>query len=192
MLQSKIRQIQGYQNDLVRILDKKSDLNKKLADKRYKLSDATLKLQKEEQMEAKKSEKANKDILRSYEQRIDNLTNQLIQENNNQLKNRSQSLYSDSNSEQYDVFISHASEDKESFVDEFCELLQKLGIKVWYDSISIKWGDSLRAKIDDGLRNSKFGVVVISPAYISKGWTQYELDGLFQQEMTGGKTVLPL
>ena len=63
----------------------------------------------------------------------------------------------------------------------------KYGFKVWYDALSIEWGDSLRAKIDAGLRKSRFGIVVISRHYIRKGWTQYELDGLFQKEMTSGR-----
>ena len=58
--------------------------------------------------------------------------------------------------------------------------------------MSIKWGDSLRSKIDEGLRKSRFGIVILSNDYIRKGWTQYELDGLFQREMTGGKTILPI
>lgn len=192
MLQSKTRQMQGYQNDLVNILSKKSDLNKKLADKRSKLSDATLKLQKEEQQEAKKMAKANRDIMKNYESKINSLTSQLEQENIARIKQKDNSLYSDINDEVYDVFVSHASEDKEDFVDEFCSKLNALNIKVWYDTMSIKWGDSLRTKIDDGLRNSKYGVVVISPSFINKGWTQYELEGLFQIEMTGGKTILPI
>jgi hypothetical protein len=103
-------------------------------------------------------------------------------------------LYLDefSSVEQYDVFISHASEDKESFVVEFAEELSRRGVKVWIDDIAIAWGDSLRAKIDNGLRNSRFGIVVISRHYIRKGWTNYELDGLFEREMSGGKVILPI
>jgi hypothetical protein len=56
----------------------------------------------------------------------------------------------------------------------------------------MSWGDSLRSKIDNGLKRSKFGIVVLSKDYIQKGWTQYELDGLFQREMTGGKIILPI
>ena len=58
----------------------------------------------------------------------------------------------------------------------------------------IKWGDSMRSKIDDGLRKSKFGVVVLSPDYIKDGkyWTKTELDGLFQIESVNGKMLLPV
>jgi len=95
---------------------------------------------------------------------------------------------------EYDVFVSHAWEDKESFADEFVKELRNLGAKVWYDTTQMKWGDSMRAKIDDGLKKSRFGVVVLSPNYIAehKYWTKTELDGLFQMESINGKTLLPI
>ncbi|HBC95072.1 MAG TPA: hypothetical protein DCZ10_19815 [Pelotomaculum sp.] len=65
--------------------------------------------------------------------------------------------------------MSHASEDKAEFVDALCKELENSGVRVWYDVLSIGWGDSLRAKIDDGLKKSKFGIVVLSKDYIRKG-----------------------
>lgn len=52
----------------------------------------------------------------------------------------------------------------------------------------------MREKIDNGLKKSKFGVVVLSPDYIKEGkyWTKTELDGLFQMESVNGKTLLPI
>ena len=52
----------------------------------------------------------------------------------------------------------------------------------------------MRAKIDDGLRKSKFGVAVLSPDYIKDGkyWTKAELDGPFQLESVNGKILLPI
>ena len=77
-------------------------------------------------------------------------------------------------------------------VEELVKALQDKDVKVWYDSLSIAWGDSLRKQIDDGLKKSRFGIVVLSENYIKKGWTQYELDGLFDIEMAKGKTILPI
>ena len=96
--------------------------------------------------------------------------------------------------EEYDVFVSHAYEDKESFVDEFVEALRNQGLKVWYDTDKLKWGDSMREKIDNGLAKSRYGVVVLSPNYIAehKYWTKAELNGLFQVETVNGKTILPI
>ncbi|MCG8408434.1 MAG: toll/interleukin-1 receptor domain-containing protein [Phycisphaerales bacterium] len=91
-----------------------------------------------------------------------------------------------------DVFICHASEDKESFVRSFAEALQP-HVRVWYDEFSLTVGDSLRQKIDEGLKSSKFGVVVLSKAFFNKNWPQYELDGLAQKEMSDGvKVILPI
>ncbi|MBX2848069.1 MAG: toll/interleukin-1 receptor domain-containing protein [Acidiferrobacterales bacterium] len=90
----------------------------------------------------------------------------------------------------YDVFICHASEDKEEFVRPLAESLKDLNIEVWYDEFSLVLGDSLRRSIDLGLRQSRFGVVVLSPSFFSKNWTQYELDGLLDRELAGNDKVL--
>lgn len=93
---------------------------------------------------------------------------------------------------EYDVFISHASEDKDEIVRPLALLLQAKGLKVWYDEFELKIGDSLRRKIDKGLANSKFGIVVLSNSFISKGWTNYELDGIITKAISGEQIVLPI
>ncbi|MDD3325301.1 MAG: toll/interleukin-1 receptor domain-containing protein [Sulfurospirillaceae bacterium] len=193
-LQSKSRQIDTYSTDLAKIASKKADINKKLSDKKSKLSTLNLKLQKEQQDDDKKRAKEQEKIRQSYETRINTLTSQMEQSVHMPFRNSYPEDREENKAiEKYDVFISHASEDKDSFVRELATTLQdKYNIKVWYDELSIKWGDSLRMAIDKGLSNSKFGIVVISKSFIKKGWTNYELDGLFQIEMTNGKTILPI
>jgi hypothetical protein len=93
---------------------------------------------------------------------------------------------------EYDVFISHASEDKDEVVRPLVHALQSKGLKVWYDEFELKIGDSLRRKIDKGLANSKFGVVVLSKDFIKKGWTNYELDGIITKVTTGEQVILPI
>jgi hypothetical protein len=93
----------------------------------------------------------------------------------------------------YDVFISHASEDKDDVVRELAEALRDLGLEVWYDEFTLRIGDNLRRRIDAGLASSRFGVVVLSPAFFAKRWTQYELDGLVTRELDGDQQIiLPL
>ncbi|TOK67848.1 toll/interleukin-1 receptor domain-containing protein [Vibrio parahaemolyticus] len=92
----------------------------------------------------------------------------------------------------WDVFISHASEDKESLVLPLVDLLLSRGLKVWLDKGEIFLGDSIREKIDEGLARSQFGVVVISHNFFSKNWTRAELDSLFSKEMGGKKVILPV
>ena len=93
---------------------------------------------------------------------------------------------------QYDVFISHASEDKEEVVRPLAIALQAKGVRVWYDEFEMKIGDSLRRKIDQGLANSRFGIVVISRSFIKKGWTNYELDGIMTKAISGQQVLLPI
>lgn len=92
----------------------------------------------------------------------------------------------------YDVFISHASEDKDAFVRPLAEALLQVGIKVWYDEYSLKLGDSLRASIDRGLATSRFGVVILSHRFFAKEWPQKELNGLFALMQPGEKKLLPI
>lgn len=92
----------------------------------------------------------------------------------------------------YDVFISHASEDKAEVVRPLVHALQSEGLVVWYDEFEMKIGDSLRRKIDKGLVNSKFGIVVLSKDFIKKGWTNYELDGIISKAVTGEQVILPI
>lgn len=91
----------------------------------------------------------------------------------------------------WDVFISHAHEDKAAFVDGLAAELVDRGLTVWYDEDVLEVGDSVRAAIDQGLASSDFGAVVISPNYIRNDWTKRELDGLLALER-GRKRLLPV
>lgn len=92
----------------------------------------------------------------------------------------------------FDVFISHASEDKDAVVRPLAAALRKGGLKVWYDEFEIKIGDSLRREIDAGLANSRFGVIVLSRSFLKKAWTNYELDGLVTRAVTEEQVLLPI
>jgi len=92
----------------------------------------------------------------------------------------------------HDVFISHASEDKDEIVRPLANALIKQGLKVWYDEFTLRIGDSLRQKIDRGLVNSRVGLVVLSPSFLAKGWTNYELDGIVTRTISGEQILLPI
>lgn len=110
------------------------------------------------------------------------------------LENTSESKYTSLiTDKQWDVFISHASEDKETVAKPFAEKLRSLDLNVWYDEFSLKWGKSLRKSIDEGLSNSLFGIVILSKVFFQKKWTQIELDGLISiMTSTGQDNILPL
>lgn len=189
---SKHRQIQGYQSEIVKFSKEKAGVTSKLAEKRKLRADKAIKLQKEEAVESQKRSNAQSVIQRGYERRIEELSSQISAHAS--LTAKSSSVDKNCESEEYDVFISHAWEDKGDFVDEFYNELTGISIKAWYDKQRIEWGDSMRERIDDGLKKSKFGIVVISPSYIAEGkyWTKTELDGLFQLESVNGKIILPI
>lgn len=94
--------------------------------------------------------------------------------------------------ETYDVFISHASEDKDAIVRSLANALTAQGLKVWFDEFTLRIGDSLRQKIDRGLATSRVGLVVLSRSFISKGWTNYELDGIVTRTVSGEQILLPI
>jgi len=93
---------------------------------------------------------------------------------------------------EWDVFISHASEDKDSFVRPLAKRLQEQWLRVWFDELTLTIGDSLRRSIDRGLAQSRYGIVVISPDFLQKEWPQKELDGLVAREIEGVKVILPV
>jgi hypothetical protein len=92
-----------------------------------------------------------------------------------------------------DLFLSHATEDKDGFVRPLAHALTALGASVWYDEFSLRAGDSLRESIDRGLRSSRFGVVVLSEAFFGKPWTAWELNALVQRGLySDEKVILPV
>ena len=93
----------------------------------------------------------------------------------------------------FDLFISHASEDKDSIARPLYKELTAMGLSVWFDEAVLKLGDSLRRKIDEGLAKCRYGVVILSPSFFKKEWPQKELDGLVARETASGeKAILPV
>ena len=99
---------------------------------------------------------------------------------------------SDGAAKTFDVFISHASEDKDALVRPLAESLRAKGLRVWFDEFELRIGSSLRQTIDRGIAQSRFGVVVFSRAFFSKGWPAYELDGIVTRSVSGEQDILPI
>jgi len=204
-LNSKNSEIQRKQSEISKIQIKKADLHKKISDKDGKLLKLKQDLAKEEEKERKKQianeEKERKKLLelekrqqreqlafqRQLQREIQNTNNMSVE-----IKNSNTAINKSILSTEYDLFISHASEDKEEVVRPLAEELQKLGVKVWYDEFTLKVGDSLRKSIDHGLLKSKYGTVILSSTFCSKSWTQYEFDSMVTREMNGHKMILPI
>lgn len=92
----------------------------------------------------------------------------------------------------FDVFVAHATENKDEIARPLAHALRERGLEVWFDEFELRVGDSLRRKIDSGIARSRFGIVVLSHAFFAKGWSQYELDGLVTMAVSGKQVTLPL
>jgi hypothetical protein len=89
------------------------------------------------------------------------------------------------------AFISHDSRDKEAFVRGLAHELAKQFCTVWYDEFSLKVGDSLRASIEHGLRETKKCIIVLSPNFLSnEGWGRAEFDSVYTREILEKKNVI--
>jgi len=100
--------------------------------------------------------------------------------------------HSQRSSKTWDVFISYASEDRDEVAEPLADNLSGWGLSVWLDRTVLKLGDGLRQSINNGLANSRYGIIVLSPSFFDKHWPNYELDGLAQKEIDGNKVILPL
>ncbi|MGH8547102.1 MAG: toll/interleukin-1 receptor domain-containing protein [Methylococcales bacterium] len=70
----------------------------------------------------------------------------------------------------WDIFISHASEDKDAIARPLAEALVGAGLTIWYGEFTLQLGDSLRRSIDRGLANAPYGIVILSPAFLATEW----------------------
>jgi hypothetical protein len=189
-VQSKLREIEYIDRDLISIQKKKSDLTKQISDKTSELYKYQQQLFREQELERKKMLDSFKRKEEESRHRQDGLLRQISFIPSVSLGGIARTV--DTNNAKYDAFISHANEDKEDLVRTLAEKLKESGFNVWYDDFQLKVGDSLRRSIDRGLANSTFGIVVLSRAFFEKDWPQYELDGLVAKEMEGSKVILPL
>jgi hypothetical protein len=94
--------------------------------------------------------------------------------------------------QRWDVFVSHASEDKADIARPLAARLRKEGLSVWYDEFALRLGDSLASSIDKGLASSRYGIVIISKSFLAKEWPRKELDALVTRERRGHKVILPV
>lgn len=90
----------------------------------------------------------------------------------------------------YDVFISHATKDKASYVNKLANVIKETGLSVFYDTDCIAWGDNIPSKVEDGLVNCKRAVVVISKNYFGRKWTEYEIMTLLKRQNDEGKKII--
>lgn len=88
------------------------------------------------------------------------------------------------------IFLSHASEDKDTVARPLAIALKNYGFDVWYDEFELKIGDSLTQKINEGLASCTHGIVILSKSFFAKKWTIKELNALNSKSIESGYPVI--
>ncbi|HRW21979.1 MAG TPA: toll/interleukin-1 receptor domain-containing protein [Bacteroidales bacterium] len=93
-----------------------------------------------------------------------------------------------------DFFICHDTRDKKTVADPLYNELKKMFVKVWYDKYSLEIGDSLTESIEKGIRECRYGIIILSKNFLSnEKWAKYELQSLKTKQIIGNKkTILPI
>jgi len=190
IIRSKTNQISQYQAKIARAIDDRGKYHKELAKKKEELSKKRGELAKEQEKVAKKDHQQHERAMNDLQKKIKAQQQQLSKLREEKLDILHQLPQEN---KEYDFFISHASEDKQDFVQKLADALSKRGASVWYDKFCLKVGSSLRESIDLGLLHSRYGIVVISRNYINKYWTKKELNALFSKEsIAENNLILPI
>jgi TIR domain len=91
----------------------------------------------------------------------------------------------------WDIFVSYASPDKE-FARSLVSELADRGLKVWFDEGEIRIGDSIQRAIEDALENSRFFLIILSPALLERTWAQFEIGVAMGRPDVGKRHILPV
>lgn len=94
--------------------------------------------------------------------------------------------------ELYDVFISHASEDKDAIARPMAQALGRQGLKAFLDEAHIGWGENFAKKINTALGASRYVLAIVSSSSVIKDWPTLELNTALALEASGQKTVIPV
>lgn len=185
-ISSKLREAESADRDANAAEKQRSELERKLADKQRSIATAETKLLKAQQADQKHAfdalRRQNDAAMRQFQPTIRAVTDPPAR------TSAPKTL-----APEVDVFLSHASEDKDDIARPLKAALEHRGLTVWFDEIEIKIGQSIRQEIESGIARARFGVVILSPDFFSKQWTRAELDALFSMRMaTGENLILPV
>lgn len=85
-----------------------------------------------------------------------------------------------------DVFLCHAWDDRRGVAKELHDLLESLGVSVWFSEKDVGLGVPLLRAIDKGLANSRVGIVLVTPALLrrlpAEGIADKELSALLARD----------
>lgn len=183
-VQSKNREAERNEAAALAAEKKRADLEGKVAEKEKRLAAAQAKRDKEQ---AAAQKKALDGLKRQADQAAQSFNRAPS------LPLRTRALTPVESSTVRDVFLSHASEDKDEIARPLADALTARGVTVWFDELDIRVGQSIRREIERGIRDARFGLLVISEHFMVKPWTQAELDALWGKKIAANDdSLLPI
>lgn len=187
-LANKMKEVERRSQALAIAQKKRAEISRKIADKSKILLSYEERQAREDEKERKRIANEQNQLIRKRREYESRVTNE-IRHHADLVHTSFLNIHTQ---EGRDCFISHASEDKDGFVRGLAKALEDRGVRVWYDEFTLKVGDSIRRKVDEGLANSRFGIVVLSRHFFRKEWPQRELDALSSLEASGDTRILPI
>ncbi len=91
----------------------------------------------------------------------------------------------------WDVFISYARADL-PWVSTLAEDLNELGLRVFFDEWEVAAGEVVIHRLDQGLRGSRNGVLVVSPASMTRPWVMEEYAALLTRAVANNLRLIPV
>ena len=91
----------------------------------------------------------------------------------------------------FDVFISYGHQDQ-AWVHTLAENLYRAGLEVFYDEWEISPGDVLVHKLDEGIRASRNGILIVSPVSLSRPWVAEEYAAMLTRTVAGKQRLIPV
>ncbi|WP_267837592.1 toll/interleukin-1 receptor domain-containing protein [Vibrio cholerae] len=86
-----------------------------------------------------------------------------------------------------DIFLCHAWDDRKGIAKELHDLLESLGVSVWFSEKDVLLGANLLREIDKGLAKSRVGIVMVTPAFLDRiagqGIADKELSALLATDL---------
>src|SRR5687768_14576905 len=92
----------------------------------------------------------------------------------------------------FDVFLSHNHKDKPR-VRRLAERLRDAGLRVWFDEWSVKAGEIISLKVDEGLEHSRVLLLCMSANALASNWVALERSTAIHRDPSNeGRRFIPL
>ncbi len=89
----------------------------------------------------------------------------------------------------YSCFISYSSKDH-AFAERLYADLQTKGVRCWFAPEDLKWGERIRAGIDEAIRLHDKLLLILSKHSVASGWVEREVKTALARERKEKRTVL--